>query len=281
MDFSNIPHILDIAAIIGVSYIAIRAAVGYAIKDQRLAAEAEATAKIEAVAERKLKPLRDAERRRLDKLNEIRQHAKEVRSRLPVWGKWNETTDEIQNYAKKCLKLEYDGRNIKVYRQYFIEGFDDASSWLHNVGLYYFHETMASYELAIARANLALTKTQTKISKLEGNWYYHKAKEDAKRTVAYLEVEHARRDWELKHYLNYCLIMHDKGWAKNEPMTAPLDRFRTKHADKLANELTGPRPAVVEKPPGFYPELRWDTNKKDHRPLTDPTSADAVTTGVV
>jgi hypothetical protein len=254
----------------------LRGIIGSAIRDQRQAAAAEAAAKTEAENEWKLKPLREKERRDNDKIQEARQHAKNARNRLPVWGKWNEEPrEEVLSYLKKCLELEYDGRNMKVHGQYRIKDFHDASSSLKQVALYYFYWEMAVHELDIARKALALEKTQSKIARLEGDInYYHKAKKHAKQAVVFLESALAHRDWELKQYLNYCLIMHDKGWLD----TPPMEWIRTKHADTLANEMTGPRPAVVRTPQGFYPELGWDTDKKDGEPLTGSTTADAVTT---
>jgi hypothetical protein len=245
--------------IVAVCALILRAIIGSAIKDQRQAAEAEHRAPIE----RKLKLLKDKERRRLEELREARQHGKDARNRLPVWGKASDgPNEEVLAYAKKCLTLNYDGSNSKVYGQWRIIDFDSAPVWmLGDAAIHYFYVTMAEYELGIARAVLSHTKTEAKIAKLEGDiHHYYKGKRDAKLAVVYLESALAHRDWELKQHLNYCLILHDKGWMNDRK--APMERIRDRHASKLADELTGPRPPVVGTPPGFYPALRWDTDKK-------------------
>jgi hypothetical protein len=265
---------LVLAAIFG--YCILRGVIGSAIRYQRREAAAEAAAKTEAETERKLKPLRDKERRQLEKLQETRRHAKNARNRLPVWGKSSEgPREEVLAYAKKCLTLNCDGSNMKVRYQWRIYDFVDAPSWMMNyAAMHYFFVTMAEYELAIARAVLANTKTETKIAKLEGDIYhYYKGKRAAKQAVVYLESALAHRNWELKQHLNYCIILHDKGWL-NYNNNAAMGWNRDRHASKLADELTGPRPAVVETPRGFYPELRWDLDENDRKPLTDSTSAD-------
>jgi hypothetical protein len=272
---------LAIAAIfvLAVAGFILRGIIGSAIRDQRQAATAEAAAKIEAEAERKLKPLREKERRQLEKLQETRERAKNARNRLPVWGKASDgPNEEVLAYAKKRLTLDYDGRNMKVDGQWRIYDFVDAPSWMMGyTAIHYFYVTMAEHELAIARAALAYTKTESKIARLEGDIYhYSKGKRDAKRAVVFLESALAHRDWELKQHLNYCLILHDKGWMDYN--NKHMEWIRDRHARKLAEELTGPRPAVVKTPRGFYPELSWDLDKKDGEPLTGSTTADAVTT---
>ena len=260
-----------LAAIVG--YCILRAAVGSAIRDQRRVAAAEVAAKTESETERKLKPLRDKESRQLKKLREARQHAKDARNRLPVWGKPSDgPREEVLAYARKRLALNYDGSNAKVPGQWRIKDFVDAPVWmLGDAAIHYFYVTMAEHELAIARAVLALAKTEAKIARLEGDiHHYSKGKRDAKRAVVFLKSALAHRNWELKQHLNNCLILHDKGWLKDR--NAPMEWIRAFHALKLADEQTGPRPAVVETPRGFYPALRWELEEND-----SPTSAANVT----
>ena len=198
-----------IAAVIG-GFLLLQV-IGYAIKDQRQAAEA---VRVKRKADRRaatghsLKELRSMERRRLDRVDEVKKHAKEYRDKLPVWKSWEDNpSEEVQAYARRCL----DDRRL-VFGAYEIKYFEDAPMWLSNVASHCFYLDEAVYELEIAKATLEAAKTTEKIAKLErfdddiafADSRYKCAKSErkqAKKIVVFLEAELTYTRWSVRKYL--------------------------------------------------------------------------------
>ena len=237
--------------------LALRFVISAGIRDARLSAKSRHSIADAAEEMRRLRPLEERKQRCVDDRRKAREHATETRAKLPVWGKYNEPTEEVLAYARRCLKNE-EGKIIRAWR--VIES--GTAGNLSEIAIYYFLFDMAHEELAIARAHLEVARVSAKEAKVRG-YKRREARKDkrrAKKAVAFLTARYEASAWEVRKRVNLDIIMHDERCALGRD-AGQWNGIRWDLAQRRALEETGPAPVIPKPPKHFDHALQWSTTE--------------------